>query len=281
MAKSQQNKKKLKPLLHDLPAGYLVDAAWLVARNIDRKSIFNYERQGWLEKVVRGVYRRPNNDLFSADTADDWQRIVLSLQHLMNWPCHVGGKTALDLAGFEHYVSFQDVRSVYLYGPTPTWLKRLPRSELFVQRTNKLFHTESLGISGLSEHDPVDDTENVQPRTLIQSKPERAILEWLNELPDKTTFHSVDMVFEGLATLRPKLLAKLLKDCRSVKVKRLFFVFADRHNHAWRKHIQVDDFDLGAGPRALVDGGKLHPQYRIYVPKEFVSNETETETDGP
>jgi len=281
MAKSQQNEKKLKPLLNDLPAGYLVDAAWLVARNIDRKSIFNYERQGWLEKVVRGVYRRPNNDLFSADTADDWQRTVLSLQHLMNWSCHVGGKTALNLAGFEHYVSFQGMRSVYLYGPTPTWLKRLPTSELFVLRTNKLFHTESLGISGLSEHDLVHDTENVQPRTLIQSKPERAILEWLNELPDKTTFHSVDMVFEGLVTLRPKLLAKLLKDCRSVKVKRLFFVFADRHKHAWRKYIQVDEFDLGSGPRALVDYGKLHPQYRIYVPKEFVPNETETETDGP
>ncbi|MGC1504057.1 MAG: type IV toxin-antitoxin system AbiEi family antitoxin domain-containing protein [Sulfitobacter sp.] len=281
MAKSQQNEKKLKPLLQDLPAGYFVDAAWLVARNIDRKSIFNYERQGWLEKVVRGVYRRPSNDVFSTDSAEDWERTVLSLQHLMQWSCHVGGKTALDIAGFEHYVSFQGARSIFLYGSTPKWLKRLPTSELYQIRTNSLFQSETLGLSGRSGDERLNDTSASQPRTLIQSKPERAILEWLNELPDKTTFHSVDMVFEGLATLRPKLLAKLLKDCRSVKVKRLFFVFADRHKHAWRKHIQVDDFDLGAGPRALVKGGKLHPKYRIYVPKEFVLTDTEMDTDGP
>ncbi len=281
MAKSQQNEKKLKPLLQDLPAGYLVDAAWLVARKIDRKSIFNYERQGWLEKVIRGVYRRPSNDVFSAYGAEDWIRTVLSIQHLMGWSCHVGGKTALDLAGFEHYVSFEGVRSVHLYGSTPKWLKRLPTSDLYQLHTNSLFQSEELGLSGLSDYDKPGTTEEPRPRTLIQSKPERAILEWLNELPRRTTFHSVDMVFEGLATLRPKLLTQLLKDCRSVKVKRLFFVFADRHSHAWRKHIHTDDFDLGAGPRALVEGGKLHPQYRIYVPKEFVLTDSEMDTDGP
>lgn len=57
-----------------------------------------------------------------------------------------------------------------------------------------------------------------------------------------------------------------------MKVKRLFFVFADRHAHAWRKHLNPDDFDLGAGPRALVKGGKFHPLYNISVPEEFLSN---------
>ena len=281
MAHSQHREEKLKPLLRDLPAGYLVDAAWLVARDIDRKSIFNYVRQGWLEKVVRGVYRRPNTDLFSADSANDWQRTVLSIQHLMNWSCHVGGQTALDLSGFEHYVRFQNARSVYIYGPTPTWLKRLPTSALFELRTNSLFRTQKLGLSGLSEQNVSTSTVEPKPRTLVQSKPERAMLEWLNELPDKTTFHSVDMVFEGLSTLRPKLLADLLNDCRSIKVKRLFFVFADRHNHAWRKRVPPDDFDLGSGPRALVEGGKMHPHYRIFVPREFTAADTEMDTDGP
>ena len=46
-------------------------------------------------------------------------------------------------------------------------------------------------------------------------------------------------------------------------------VFADRHNPPWRKHLDLDGVDLGSGPRALVDGGKLHPVYRIYVPQEF------------
>jgi hypothetical protein len=281
MAKSQQKQEKLKPLLRDLPAGYLVDAAWLVARDIDRKSIFNYERHGWLEKVVRGVYRRPSNDLFSSESDDDWLKTVLSIQHLMNWSCHVGGKTALGLAGFEHYVSFQGARLIYLYGSTPKWIKRIPAAGQFELRTNALFHTPKLGISGLTEEDASDKSSDSKPRTLVQSKPERAILEWLNELPDKATFHAIDMAFESLSTLRPKLLADLLNDCRSIKVKRLFFVFADRHNHAWRKYLQPDDYDLGSGPRALVEGGKMHAQYRIYVPDEFASADIEMENDGP
>ena len=47
----------------------------------------------------------------------------------------------------------------------------------------------------------------------------------------------------------PRRLQKLLADCRSVKVKRLFFFFADRHHHAWLKRLDKDAIDLGAGKR--------------------------------
>jgi len=114
------------------------------------------------------------------------------------------------------------------------------------------------------------------------STPERAILELLNELPADESFHNADMVFEGLANLRPRLLETLLKECRSVKVKRLFFVFADQHDHAWRQYLDPDDFDLGSGPRALVEGGRLHPRYDITVPPELIDNMQSPESeDGP
>ena len=71
-------------------------------------------------------------------------------------------------------------------------------------------------------------------------------------------------------TLRPGRLTALLSACRSVKVRRLFFVFADRHGHGWRKHLDASEIDFGSGPRALVDGGKFHPAYRISVPEELV-----------
>ena len=102
------------------------------------------------------------------------------------------------------------------------------------------------------------------------SSPERATLEALDELPNRASFHNLDMIFEGLVSLRPKQSTALLSTCRSVKVRRLFFVFADRHQHAWRKHIDTSQIDFGSGPRALVEGGKLHPTYRIYVPTDFV-----------
>ena len=62
----------------------------------------------------------------------------------------------------------------------------------------------------------------------------------------------------------------LLTACRSVKVRRLFFVFADRHGHGWRKHLDSSKIDFGSGPRALVAGGRLHPEYHIYVPQDLV-----------
>ena len=72
-------------------------------------------------------------------------------------------------------------------------------------------------------------------------------------------------------SLRPKQLMAVLQACRSVKVRRLFFVYADRHEHGWRKHLDTSRIDFGSGPRALVEGGKLHPTYRIYVAEALVS----------
>lgn len=75
---------------------------------------------------------------------------------------------------------------------------------------------------------------------LIVSSPERALLELLDELPNSESFHQADMLVEGLRNLSPRKLQKLLDDSRSVKVKRLFFWFADRHYHSWLKQIDRD-----------------------------------------
>lgn len=77
-------------------------------------------------------------------------------------------------------------------------------------------------------------------------------------------------MFAGLVSLRPKRLMEVLQACRSVKVRRLFFVYADRHEHGWRKHLDTSRIDFGSGPRALKEGGRLHPAYHIYVPEVLV-----------
>ncbi len=42
-------------------------------------------------------------------------------------------------------------------------------------------------------------------------------------------------------------MSRLLRECRSVKVKRLFLWFADRHRHAWRDRLDRNGIDLGSG----------------------------------
>jgi hypothetical protein len=81
------------------------------------------------------------------------------------------------------------------------------------------------------------------------------------------------MVFESPTTLRPKLLSDLLRACRKIKGKRLFFVVADRHDHPWRKRIDPQAFDFGSSDRGLVRGDKIRSRYRIMVPEDFVKPE--------
>ena len=277
---AQQRQERLKPLLDDLPPGYVADAAWLTARGIDRKSILQYEQRGWLEKLARGVYRRP--DTHRDVSARDWRRLVLSLQRVMGYDVHVGGRTALSLHGFDHYLSLgAETPRVYLYGDVPSWLARLPNADRFETRTLSLFGGSKTGVDGTG-----DEKQSSPPQrrlnNLVVSTPERAILEMLNELPAHESFHNVDAIFDGLVNLRPRLLEALLKECRSVKAKRLFFVFADQHDHAWRQYLDPDDYDLGSGPRALVEGGRLHPRYDITVPQELIDGkESDESDDGP
>src|SRR5947209_986781 len=99
--------------------------------------------------------------------------------------------------------------------------------------------------------------------------PHRAILELLDEVPEHETFHQADMLFEGLKTLSPRKLQPLLKACRSVKVKRLFFWFAERHQPPWLGSLDHQAIDLGKGKRMLVKGGKLDPKFQITVPESL------------
>lgn len=88
----------------------------------------------------------------------------------------------------------------------------------------------------------------------------------LDELPEHESFYNLDMVFEGLTSLRPKALTALLTSCRKIKVRRLFFVLADRHDHVRRKHLNMDAFDFGTGGRVLAKSGKIHPTLRHHTP---------------
>ncbi|MCF1496566.1 hypothetical protein FS834_29810, partial [Agrobacterium vitis] len=54
-----QKTPKLKYLIQSVPPGFLVDAAWTARHAISRQSVSAYIKQGWLERIATGVYRRP------------------------------------------------------------------------------------------------------------------------------------------------------------------------------------------------------------------------------
>jgi hypothetical protein len=275
-----QNDSKLNRLQHDLPEGLVVDASWLEDRGYSRALRTQYVSRNWLQRLAHGVYQRPTAPLPSNTTPDlplRWQNVVVSLQTILERSLVVGGRTALELQGFAHYLG-RDFREVHLYenGPHPTWVDKLHTDTKFVfHNANKLFkHPLPNRLEWKEESRPMPDDLVQQPWgqwdwPLTLSTPERAVLELLDEVPQRETFHQANMLIQGLRNLSPKRLQRLLLDCRSVKVKRLFLWFAERHNHAWLKHLHRAEIDLGNGKRMLVRGGKLDPKFEITVPENL------------
>lgn len=271
-----QLETKLNRLAYSLPEGLLADSSWFERHGFSRQLRHHYVAQRWLETVARGVYRRPSASVEGgSDPKIGWEQVVASLQLVLQLPIVVSGRSALDLQGYAHYLSAQGPKEVHLSGAgkPPSWLQSLPLSVRFAfHNSATLFNTpipENVAAAARHGRAPwfVLGTGGSVPLTL--SAPERAILEVIADVPDRESFHQASMLMEGLSTLNPRRLSALLRDCRSVKTKRLFFVLAERHNHPWLKHLDRAGVDLGSGKRVLGKGGKMDPTYLITLPEDF------------
>jgi len=276
---SIQKGGKLNQLGRLLPEGLLVDAAWLEKQGYSRALRHQYVSAGWLVQPVRGVYHRQR-------AVTSWEQIVISLQALLRYPVSVGGRSALELQGYAHYLpASPDIRTIHLYTDKklPGWLSKFRcDAQFIIHNRSRLFSTiELTGDELMLEYPHKDNGITSLPGgltimpwgqwkwPLVISSPERAILELMDELPRNESFHQIDMVMEGLVNLRPRRLQALLEDARSIKVKRLFFFFADRHQHKWLSHLDREKVSLGSGKRVIFKGGKLDPIYRITIPEDI------------
>lgn len=257
--------------LQQLPDGALVDAAWLEAHGYSSSLRHQYVKAGWLNQPAARVYRRGNGPLV-------WQHVIISLQNFLKLDLTVGGRTALEELGYAHYLGRQS--DIHLYGPSkpPAWLAALPLEVTFHWHNSlRLFPEE---LESMPPPLPSSEPDSVLPGGFMATagglhwgirlaSAERALFQLLDELPDRESFHHVDKLVEGLANLSPRKLQVQLDACRSVKVKRLFLFFADRHRHAWLSRLDRSKVDLGTGKRVLVKGGKLDPTYLITVPRDL------------
>lgn len=273
-----QKTDRLNQMLRRLPPGVLVDSAWLKDQGISRSSIHGYVARGWLEHFARRLYRRPTDPPQSGPLS--WELAVASAQLLAKKPFHVGGATAIDLMGLSHYLRISR-RTACLYDPhrtVPSWLEEIPLDAEIVVIRRKLFETEEVGL----EYRPVDlvsrrvglpvprpSEEGLWRQFLRMSAAERASVELLADVRTKAQFETADTIFEGLSNLRPEVLRRVLQACTNIKAKRLFFFFAERHDHSWARTLEPSEFDLGSGKRQVVKGGRLDPKYQITVPADL------------
>src|SRR5680860_9271 len=274
-----QNGSKLNRLEQTLPEGLLVDAAWLERNGYSRSLRSQYVSAGWLQQPTRSVFRRPRGEI-------SWEQVVISLQTLLGYSLSVGGRTALEFQGYAHYVP-QSQKNIHLYcdDKLPSWLLKLPLNQQFIIHNRQRVLPQSTPINPTLSL----DTPSVEGTVLdggfrvthwgqwkwplIMSTSERAYLELLEELPKDETFHMADVIMEGLVNISPRRMQSLLEQTKSIKVKRLFFFFADRHQHQWLTRIAREHIDLGSGKRMLVKGGKFDPVYQITVPEDFIKDD--------
>lgn len=234
--------------------GTVILASWLDENGFSHDLQQRYRKSGWLESVGVGAFKRPNENL-------NWQGALYSLQKRGGLSLHAGGLTALSFLGYSHYIRI-GLETVYVFSDLkttlPSWFKKYPWKESI-----KHIKTSFIPISlGLQEN-------NDKQLQITISTAERAIFECLYLCPEKMDLLEVYQILSGMVNLRPDLIQKLLEECNSIKVKRLFLFMLKKSNHQWRNFLILKNVTLGTGDRSVVKNGIYDPEYRITVPKKL------------
>lgn len=196
---------KLNTLLRNWVPGTPLTSEDLADRGISADLAVHYARTGWMTRLARGVYGRPNDVLALHPCLELLQRNVPGL--------HVGGKTALDWYGMRHYLTQQPM--LQLYGWTAA---RLPA--WFSERFPAEYHRKRL-FNEVPENPLQAGPFEKRSDAARVSSPERALLEMLSEVGVRQPLQEARELMESAYSLRADVLQTLLLRCTSVKTVRL------------------------------------------------------------
>ncbi len=248
--------KKINRLVSEWIKGTVGLSGYLAENGFSKDLLRKYVQSGWLESLGYGAYKLSGDNV-------EWQGAVYALQKQKNSSIHPGGKTALALKGYSHFLP-QKTQVIDLFknpkDHLPRWFKsRQWMSNLRIISTGMINYTDTNLFTEVK-------FENIP---LKVSVPELAILEMLYLVPEYYTFEEANLIMESLTTLRTDLVQKLLAGCNSIRVKRLFLFLAEKNGHDWFKELNVKNLHLGVGKRLVVKNGILNNKYNITVPKEY------------
>jgi hypothetical protein len=220
-------------------------------QGFSRQLIDRYKKSNWLTPIGVGAYKL-------ADDTVNWTGALFAMQNQLKLDLHPGGKTALQIKGLAHFVP-REIKEIFIFGPPgeklPSWFKAYGwKVEIHYSMTNLL--NNDLGLT----------EEDFGTFSINMSSAERAIMEMLYLVPQKQTLNESSLIMENLVSLRPKIVQVLLENCNSIKVKRLFMLLAEKHEHQWVKKLDFSRFNLGSGKIAITKGGIYNKKYKIVIP---------------
>ena len=221
---------KLNALYTRLPPGMPLTSDDLAALGISADLAVHYVRAGWLARLSRGVFCRPNDTLALHPSLILLQRRLKGL--------HVGGKSALDWYGVRQYVAQQPVLQLYGWaaGRLPEWFtERFPaeyhRKRLFDEQPGALLHAGPF------------EKRSGAPQV---SAPERALLELLSDVGVRQPLQEARELVESAYSLRVDVLRELLQRCTSVKTVRLCLQLGREASLPWAAKLDPATLSTGS-----------------------------------
>ena len=224
---------KLNDLYAKVRPGSPVTSEALATLGVSADLAVHYVRAGWLTRLARGVFVRPDTPL---DLHPSLRLLERRLKGL-----HVGGKSALDWHGVRHNVAQQP--GLQLYGwassPLPSWFtERFPSSyhrlRLFDEQPDALLRVSRF------QH---------KPDGPLVSDPERAVLELLSDVGVRQPLQEARDLLEGTPSLRAAVLQELLARCKQVKAVRLCLTLGRELGLPWAAKLDPKRLPTGSGQR--------------------------------
>jgi len=229
------NEGVLRDIILKTPQDFCYTPSFFNRKNISRTLVRNYVNNGWLRKIEKGLYCKRFND----------PNIVYAC--INEGDFHIGGLSAIEKHGASHYIRFDD--KCYIY-TNKKRLKKWVKSENFNLDIKKIHH--NVFNTGFGIKDGVSCLE-------------RAIIEMIHIAPSVHTVQECEYIMDGLSTLRPNYLQKLLEGCKNIGTKRVFLYLARKSGWKWYDKIDQSKIDLGNGKRSIIKGGKLDNEFDIVI----------------
>jgi hypothetical protein len=224
---------RLNELYSNLRPGSPVSSEELSTMGVSADLAVHYVRAGWLTRLARGVFARPDDPL---DLHPSLRLLERRLKGL-----HVGGKSALDWHGVRHNVAQQPTLQLYGWasGPLPRWFtERFPSS----YHRLRLFKEKPDALLRVSRFQRKNDGPLV-------SDPERAVLELLSDVGVRQPLQEARDLLEGTPSLRAAVLQELLARCKQVKTVRLCLTLGRELNLPWAAKLDPTQLPTGSRQR--------------------------------